>query len=846
VADRIAVMEAGSVSSHRRRALADGWELAKGDRPASSPAELLATEPRWIPARAGTVAAILGSRGEWDVSHERDFDAEEWWFRCRFSAQPHKGTSAFLRFRGLATIAEVWLNGTSILRSENMFLEHAVDVTPLLKEANDLYLHFASLKGGLAQRRPRPRWRVRLVNQQQLRWFRTTLLGRMPGWSPPAAPVGPWRPIVLEEREVLDVLEAEVRPTLSKERGEISVRLRLRDLGNLPLGEGELAVGAHLCKLKRTEEGNRETTFSAKLEIPEVERWWPHTHGGQPMFPVKVQVSVGKDSCNLDLGQVGFRTIERLGDGEDFGLAVNGVPIFARGASWTTTDVVRLVGVREDYHRVLTLARDAGMNMLRVGGTFFYEDPIFHDLCDELGILVWQDFMFANMDYPLDDAPFRASVEAEVGQQLDRLALHPSLAVLCGNSELDQQRALLGLPRESAASTFFERDLLELCQARRPDVPYLSSSAGGGPVGIRVNRGPAHYYGVGAYLRPLEDARRSEVRFASECLAFANVPEQTSIDALLPDGEAPFHHPKWKRRVPRDVGMGWDFDDVRDHYLEACFNRDPATLRARDMERYLALSRVVSGEVMAATFTEWRRQQSKCKGGLMWFLQDLWLGAGWGVIDALGTPKACYYFLKRALKPVALGVTDEGLNGLLLHLFNDGGNDLAAEASLALYRDGEVHVASGERAITLPARGGLRICADEILERFFDSNYAYRFGPPGHDVAVAKLVLADGEKLEAFHFPLGMPVARYSDLGLAASLGRASDGGPFVTVRTRRLAQAVHLLVPGHLPEDNYFHLGPGTERLVRLLPVGSTAMPLVGTVRALNLDGAIRLREGP
>ncbi len=311
--------------------------------------------------------------------------------------------------------------------------------------------------------------------------------------------------------------------------------------------------------------------------------------------------------------------------------------------------------------------------MLRVPGTGVYESEEFHDLCDELGMLVWQDFMFANLDYPIADDGFRAAVEREASELLERLAGRPSLAVLCGNSEVEQQAAMLGLDPELGRGELFGELLPAAARAAGADAVYLPSAPCGGELPFRTDRGVANYFGVGAYLRPLDDARLAGVRFASECLAFANVPDERAVEELLgePPADAAVGGPRWKAGVPRDVGSGWDFDDVRDHYLEALFGVDPAELRSVEPHRYLELSRAVSGEVMAEVFGEWRRAGSPCGGGIVLWLRDLVPGAGWGLFDHRGVPKVAYHHLRRALAPVALWTTDEGLGGIVVHVAND-------------------------------------------------------------------------------------------------------------------------------------------------------------------------------
>ena len=836
------------VSSYKTAAVAPGWELAAvSPGAAAGPEDLAQAQVEWLPAQVpGTVAAALQAAGRWRLGEAERFDETDWWYRCRFAAPPAApGCSSYLRLEGLSTLAEVFCNGVRILKSENMYLAHAVDVTELLRADNELCIVFRSLARLLQERRPRPRWRTRLIEPQQLRFFRTTLLGRMPSFGPKVAPIGPWRPVVLEQRD--GVQDVAMQLQTGGETGVISAALRVQPREGLAVRSAQLIVEGEQAALRCEPDGDGAFQLSGTLLLRDAAPWWPHTHGAQPLYEPTVVLQLGAQEIRVRGGKLGFRQLAlHTGAGDDFALHLNGVPIFCRGACWTPLDIVSLGASPSSYRQALETVRDAGMNMLRLPGNLLYEDPAFYALCDELGILVWQDFMFANMDYPSSDPRFTASVAAEARQFLDGVQQSPALTVLCGGSEVEQQAAMLGLPRETWSSPLFQQVLPEVCRALRPDVPYVPSSPCGGELPFQVNTGVAHYYGVGAYLRPLDDARRCELRFAAECLAFANVPEESTVEASFPGAAAVVHHPQWKARVPRDVGAGWDFEDVRDYYLRLLFGVDPMQLRYSDPQRYLALSRVVPGEVMARTFAEWRRQRATCRGALVFLLRDLWPGAGWGLIDSLGTPKAAYYYLKRAFKPLSLGITDEGCNGLYLHAANESAQPRDMTLQAALYRHGELKVADGRISTALPPRGNAEIPLNRLFTGFLDTSYAYRFGPPSHDLVVATLAeAATGEVHDtAFFFPVGFPAAAPAELGLTATVHRTQGRAYRLDIQTQKYAQSVVISAPGFLPDDNHFHLEPGGRRSIALRPQRPDAR-LQGSLTALNtLATPINLME--
>jgi beta-mannosidase len=314
----------------------------------------------------------------------------------------------------------------------------------------------------------------------------------------------------------------------------------------------------------------------------------------------------------------------------------------------------------------------------------------------------------------------------------------------------------------------------------------------------------------------------------------------------MPGGESlrP-HHPAWKARTPRELGAGWDFEDVRDHYLELLFGTTARALRSTDPARYLQLSRMASAGAMRSAFSEWRRPNSGCGGALVLMLRDLWAGAGWGLLDDQGVPKACWHALKRVLQPVALLVTDEGLNGLHLHAINETNEPRELILSLDAWQGGESRVAHGRRAVRLDARDARTIPAAALLDHFIDLNWSHRFGPLPADVVACTLADANGAVLaRAHHFPGGHALAVERDIGLQAHVVDRDSFGCRVAIRTRRFAYGVHFEVPGMTADDDYFHLAPGEETCIALR--GDAPPHTRGWVHAVNAAQPAAIAAGP
>ncbi|MDQ1401882.1 MAG: beta-mannosidase, partial [Actinomycetota bacterium] len=627
--------------------------------------------------------------------------------------------------------------------------------------------------------------------------------------------------------------ERELHVSLAGATGVVRLRARVASAGGSDTGSGRLRVGASVADLEVTRAGTDVVEVEGEVRVDDARLWWPHTHGAQPLYDVVIEL----DGAELPVGRVGFRTIEVDRADGAFALCVNGTPIFCRGACWVPLDPVTLTNDPDTLRQTLEALRAGGMNMVRLTGTMVYEDTAFWDQCDELGILVWQDAMFANVDPP-DDDDFLAEVEAELASVFAGLQGRPSLAVVCGGSEIEQQAAMMGRDANEPIP-LLDRVIPTALQRWLPGVPYARSTPTGGDLPFHVDEGVGHYYGVGAYRRPLEDARRAGVRFTPECLAFATPPEAETVERHFGAG-GDVGGERWKAAVPRDRAADWDFEDITDFYVSMLHGADAAALRRNDPARALDLARATLAHLVDSTLSEWRRPGSTCDGALLFTLRDLVAGAGWGLIDALGRPKASWYAARRVLQPVALLATDEGLNGLHLHLLNDTADDVAGYLQVATHSaDGHV-IEFGGADIVLPARQARTVSAESLLGAFRDLTYAYRFGPPAIDDVSALLTAPGGLTRRVTYLPGGQqrPV---TDIGLSAVATPAGDGWR-IDVTGDRLAQWVAVDVPGRAVDDSWFHVPAGVTYRCGV----AGADPPSGTVRALNHTGPVPITVGP
>lgn len=846
-------MNTDSASNVDRKIALNQWRIMQTQaNEFSSPLELSHAQLTGLSSESSiTVAEVLQKHQQLALSDHPQLDQFDWWYHCEFSTDTFAINQ--LCFDGLATLAEVWLNDTLILESDNMFLQHNLDVSQQLSEQNHLYICFRSLTSKLSEKRARPRWKTNLITQQQLRWIRTTLLGRMPGWTPAIDPIGPWRPATLQQAEHFLPYDLTVKSLLAEDlgSGQLDIAFKIKseiDVSkfqfHLELDGNEIPIEIVAPSRQTPQASGSPFEFLLIAQVDKPPLWWPHTHGKPNLLTCSLAIKTPNKTTTISCGEIGFRHVKADRHNGNFAIEVNGQAVFCRGSCWAINDIISLDGSPEHTEQLLKLAQSAGMNMIRVGGTMVYPNQHFYETCDRLGIMVWQDFMFANMDYPVEDEVFQASITKEATQLLNQLSAHPCVSVYCGGSEVEQQSAMLGMPKELWSNLWFSQQLPQLCEAIHPNTLYVSSSPTGGALPFHISTGIAHYYGVGAYLQPINSLRKDRVRFASECLGFANIPEPSTVDEMM-SGKLPVaHHPDWKRRVPRDNGAGWDFEDVRDFYLQELFNVEPVALRSFDSERYFELSRVTSGEVMQQVISEWRSCHNPCNGALTWFYNDFWPASGWGMVDHKGQPKAAYYQIKQVMQPIQVLLTNEGLEGFHIHLINETELPFKGSISLKLLQHGHILIADKSQTCEIPARSQQHIEADALLEIFYDVAYAFRFGPPKHQQVCVELRDTDGNVVSEHVALVQKETPQRQTIQVDIQSEQLDDGRVIMNLCAAGFVQYARFDIKGYLPSNNYFHLIPGSPKQITFTPVvDAKKTSFKGYLEAVNLSEPIKFK---
>lgn len=610
----------------------------------------------------------------WKDNEYKAFDLmrNDFMFSCRFDAADGLllKDQVFLRFDGVDTVAKAKLNGKLLGKMENMHRIYEYPVKELLKERDNL----------LTVEITSPvEWCLDAYDTDPIEGTEHAIPGFprlrkshcMFGWDwgPRIPDAGIWRPVTLtgvDRARITDLhilqhhqggkvsLEIKIQAEEEKEYSEGIRTLRCRVTG--PEGE---CVGVGEAK---TEYSRQEEVWKARVTIPveDPKLWWPNGLGDQPLYMVEAQLFEGEELLDEASRRIGLRTmtVERKKDqwGESFAHCVNGVTFFAMGADYIPEDNIFPRINKERSRRLLTECVRANFNTIRVWGGGYYPDDWFYDLCDEMGIVIWQDFMFCCAVYDLSQE-FEENITKELIDNIRRLRHHASLGLWCGNNEMEmfvKEGNWVTKPSETADYIkMYEYIFPKLVKKYDPQTfywPASPSSGGSFDEPNDPNRGDVHYWTVWHGGVPFTEYRKYYFRYLSE-FGFQSFPAKKTIEAFT-DDEKDWNIFSYimEKHQRNDAANGKIMNYMSQTYLY------PSSF-----DLVLYASQLLQADAIRYGVEHFRRNRGRCMGAVYWQLNDIWPVASWASVDYFGRLKALQYAARRFFAPVLLSCQEEGL-----------------------------------------------------------------------------------------------------------------------------------------------------------------------------------------
>ncbi len=735
--------------------------------------------------------------------------------------------AAILLCDGLDSLAQIRLNGTTLGQTNNMFRRWEYNVKGLLrsgsgeKPKNQLEIRFFSTFPYIR-------------SQQRKRYLHHTGVGhhRLEGanrvrkaqcnygwdWGPMCVTCGIWRPIRLIAFNVARIRDVSIEQNHSRGRG---VRLKVRvevDRRDRTALSSSISV---TLKGKRIAEGGMRFSGSsgaADVVVSDPQLWWPNGMGNQPLYEVEVTLYDAR-GARLDTAarSIGLRTLRLVREsdrwGESFYFEVNGKAFFSKGANWIPADVFVTRTDASLYEHLIRSAAEAHMNMLRVWGGGIYEEDLFYDLCDRYGLCVWQDFMFACGAYPAYDEDFMENVRLEAEDNVRRLRHHPSLALWCGNNEIEMIPGFVGDDAEAGQMSWneykslFDRLLPKVVRQLDPQRAYWPSSSHS-PRGDRKDAnnprwGDAHLWKVWHGREPFEWYRGCEHRFNSE-FGFQSFPEPKMVRTYTESGDRNVTSYIMEQHQRSQIG-----NEAIITYMLDWF-RLPSSF---DMT--LWLSQILQGLAIKYAVENWRRKKPQGMGTLYWQLNDCWPVASWSSIDYSGRWKALHFMAKRFFAPLLVSAIENGEEGTVeVHACSDLMEKTEGELEWSVTDASGKPLDRGKREVTLAAQKSLKACTLRLKDHL---------SAHGDRRVLVWLSLKSkngfhSTNLASFarpkHLELEVPQIKYRARELAGRGFRL-----VLSSRTPALWVWIELESTEAAYSDNFFHLAPGRSVTVDVYP---------------------------
>ncbi|MBG6058459.1 beta-mannosidase [Cryobacterium sp. MP_M5] len=823
--DQTVATDAPAQAHPIRRSLGTDWTVAALDGPV--PREVRqAVIPATVPGSVHTDLLAAGLIPDPYLDDNEHLLAwiglTDWRYTKTFAWQPGGSTQTQVVFDGLDTIASIELNGHSIGETRNMHRRYRFDLRPRLKAGlNELTVTFrspvraadaASLDLGY-----RPH-----VNHHPYNSIRKMACSFGWDWGIDTSTSGIWRPVTLESWSVARI--ESVRPIATVGRvstssatvgsstgGMVDVHVEVARAGDEPL-----AVRASVAGVSATVElAAGETTAVVRLELPEVSLWWPRGYGEQPLYDVDVTLSGGATELDAARKRIGFRTVEFDTTPDDAGtpftIVVNGSPVFVRGANWIPDDAFPHRVDRARYLDRIEQAEFANINLIRVWGGGIFEADDFYELCDERGMLTWQDFLLACAAYA-EEAPLGDEIEAEARDNVARLAAHPSLVIFNGNNEniwgheeWNWKKRLDG--KSWGAGYYYEvfpRIVAELAPhiGYTPGSPFSPGPApeDGGHTPNDQDHGTMHIWDLWNQ-RDYPDYREYTPRFVAE-FGWQGPPTWSTMTSSIGDSPLTPESPGMLVHQKAAEGNVKLTDGLLAHYPL------PDEIDAWHWAMSLNQANAISTAI-----EHFRSLQPHCMGSIVWQLNDCWPVTSWAAVDGYGRPKPLLYALRHAYADRLVTVQPRD-GGLAVIVVNDSAEAWTGPLAVARLTDTGTVLAEHTEQVTLPARSAVTVPLPASVGRPAD--------------AAAELLRADLAGVRGHWF---FAEARDSHLGAPALDTRLDrvEGGYRLTVTAHTLTRDLALLV------DKVDPGGTVDDMLVTLLP-GESAVFTVTSAAELDL----------
>lgn len=489
-------------------------------------------------------------------------------------------------------------------------------------------------------------------------------------WGPELLTCGPWRPIHLEiASSLITDLSAGVAVEDSLKSAEVTVDATVEGLASSVLFS--ISLGGRVVASETALVTDCRAVAVFKVQVPEL--WYPARYGSQPLYTIKAILRDGNHVFDTAVRRIGLRKVELVQQplenqpGTSFFFRVNNIPIFCGGSNWIPADNFIPLISKERYHDWIKLVADGNQAMLRIWGGGIYEEEHLYDACDELGILVWQDFMFACGNYPADPN-FLASVEREARENVKRLRHHPSIVIWAGNNEdyTYAESETLGYnhndpdPDNWLASDFparyiYEKILPDVCKELLPGTYYHPGSPWGGENSLSPLVGDLHQWNVwhGSQAK-YQDFDKLVGRFVSE-FGMEAFPSIKTIDAYLLQGKDDIE------RFAQSSTVDFHNKAAGHERRLALYLAENIRYSPESLERYVYCTQLIQAECLASAYRLWKREwkgpgREYCGGALVWQMNDCWPGTSWSICDYYLRPKFAYFTVKREMAPMTIGL----------------------------------------------------------------------------------------------------------------------------------------------------------------------------------------------